>query len=121
MSRRTPAGAQVVNLCHYRAGIGFTSRDLAELESWETKDRSATLCHGETGPFAMLYDGALWASFAVVRQGGELLVWDCVTFADIGRFASMRDALAALTRNRPAAISVSLSTVIAFPSRGSAA
>ena len=49
------------------------------------------------GCFAMVYRaGASWASWGVARQGRSGLLWDCVTLADIGRFPSMIDALAAL-------------------------
>jgi hypothetical protein len=52
----------------------------------------------EPSDFAQLYEGsAAWASWAIARQDGLLLVWDCVTLADIGRFGRMADALAALS------------------------
>lgn len=76
---------------------GFTLRDREDLEEWANGDRSVSFCSSDTGSFAMLYQsGRPWASWGVVRQGRSVLLWDCVTLADIGRFSSMIDALAAV-------------------------
>lgn len=77
---------------------GFTARDRSELARWADAGRRTVLFGDEDGTtFAMLYDGSRpWASWAMARQDGELLVWNCVTFADLGRFGCMLDALAAL-------------------------
>ena len=76
---------------------GFTLRDRADLDDWSSDDHRVAVCASDMGPFAMLYEaGRPWASWGVVRQGRSVLLWDCVTLADIGRFASMIDALAAV-------------------------
>lgn len=76
---------------------GFTLRDRKDLEDWSNADRYASFCASDTGPFAMLYQaGKPYASWGVVRQGRSVELWDCVTLADIGKFSSMIDALAAV-------------------------
>ncbi len=98
----THATARVIRLPPRAARPGFTRRDLAELEGWARGERSFTLEEGEAGPFAMLYPRAMpWAAWGVARQDsggadGSVLVWDCVTLADLGRFACMQEALAAM-------------------------
>ena len=75
----------------------FTLRDREDLEDWSTADHLVSICSSDTGPFAMLYQaGRKWASWGVARQGRSVLLWDCVTLADIGVFPSMIDALAAV-------------------------
>ena len=75
----------------------FTLRDRADLDDWSSADIRISICSSDTGPFAMLYRaGQSWASWGVVRQGRSVLLWDCITLADIGRFPSMIDALAAV-------------------------
>ena len=76
---------------------GLTFRDRADLEAWAMRGRRAVLVASETGMFAMLHqDGQAWASWGVVRQSCRVLVWDCVTLVDIGRYLTMADALAAI-------------------------
>lgn len=95
--------AQIIFLSQRAAKPGFSPRDLAELERWSSGERRFALDDGEAGPFATLYFGRLpWASWAVARQDGEVLVWNCITLGDLGRFACMSDALAAI-RNEPEA------------------
>ncbi len=75
----------------------FTRRDREDLDDWSSKDHRVSICSSDMGSFAMVYRaGASWASWGVVRQGRSVLLWDCVTLADIGRFPSMIDALTAL-------------------------
>lgn len=82
---------------HCRGQAEFTLRDRADLDEWTASDRRVSLCSSETGTFAMLYlEGMRWASWGVVRQGRSVLLWDCVTLADVGQFPSMFDALAAI-------------------------
>lgn len=84
----------------------FTARDRGDLEEWMAAGRHVSMCVCEFGVFAMLYrGGAPWAAWGVVRQERTVLVWDCVTLADIGRFPSMFDALAALPI-MPSAVSI---------------
>ncbi len=75
----------------------FTLRDREDLEDWSSVDHLVSICASDLGPFAMVYEaGRPWASWGVVRQGRSVLLWDCVTLADIGRFPNMFDALAAI-------------------------
>ena len=84
--------------------IGFTGRDRADLDEWSSSAHRVSMCSSEMGMFAMVYEaGRPWASWGVVRQGRVVLLWDCVTLADIGRFSSMFDALAAVPVDEPLA------------------
>ena len=75
----------------------FTLRDSEDLKDWSSAEHRVSICHSDMGPFAMLYEAERpWASWGVVRQGRSVLLWDCVTLADIGLFPSMIDALAAV-------------------------
>lgn len=97
MSAGLAMAANVVRLAVRPAPGGFSPFDMNELRRWERGERRVTLCEADTGRFAMLHDvSQVWASWAVIRQGHELLLWDCVSFADVGRFATMADALAAI-------------------------
>lgn len=92
-----PRRPEVVWLAQPPTPPGFTARDLAELERWASAERRVALCSGESSAFAMLYVGPTpWASWAVTRQDGAVLVWNCVSLADLGRFACMAAALAAV-------------------------
>ncbi len=89
-----------------RPAPGFTSRDLIELNGWETPDHRVEIDEaGEPlGQFAMMFQaGEPWASWAVSRDGATILVWDCVSLADIGRFETMQAALQAVPARRHAA------------------
>ncbi|RZM34314.1 MAG: hypothetical protein EOP67_17740 [Sphingomonas sp.] len=93
----------------------FTARDRSDLEQWMTAGRRVSMCACEFGAFAMLYrDDAAWATWGVVRQERTVLVWDCVTLADIGRFPSMFDALTALPITQ---VAVSIPSVLPFAVR----
>ena len=98
MSARTHAcGGKIVLLQRRASAPGFTSRDRNDLARWSTSGRRAVVWDSDPAPFAMLYDGDLpWASWAVSRQDGGVLLWDCVSLEDLGRFTCMVDALAAL-------------------------
>lgn len=86
--------AEVIWLPQRSVAPGFTARDRAELDRWASADRRLVFCDGDGAPFAMLHDGATpWASWAVARQDGAVLVWNCVSLEDLGHFASMADAL----------------------------
>jgi hypothetical protein len=82
-----------------QATVGFTCRDLMEIQEWDGGDRRIEVDPSvdSNGQFAMIYEGeAPWASWAISRQGSRILVWDCVTLADVGWFGGMRQALAAV-------------------------
>ncbi len=107
-----PGSGQIVYLGPRLADAGFTPRDHFEVQRWADSGRRFTLCKGESGPYAMLYEGGTaWASWGVMRQAADVLVWDCVKFTDIGRFGSMQDALAAIPSQQ---IMAPLANVIAF-------
>ena len=65
--------------------------------------------------FALIYRGEEpWAAWAVGRDGDRLLVWNCVTHVDIGRFDTMTEALAALGERPCAAPKLAETNVIPF-------
>ena len=82
-----------------RAALGpvppsFTIRDRRELDMWSGVGRRAVIISCEIGNFAMLYDhGNSWASWGVVRQPRGILLWNCVSHADVDRFESVFDAI----------------------------
>lgn len=95
--RRLDRNASFPVLRPARNQASFTPRDRADLSDWSARGYRVAMCSSEMGAFAMLYqDGAPWASWGLVRQGREILLWDCVTLADIGRYRSMAAALAAV-------------------------
>ncbi len=81
-----------------RAGSNaFTPRDLAELTRWAGEERRFALHEDGSDMFALLYSGAApWASWGVAREGDAVLLWNCVSLADVGCFRSMVEALAVL-------------------------
>lgn len=92
----------------------FTLRDRADLRDWSALGRRVSICSCEMGTFAMLYQGELrWASWGVVRREHTVLLWNCVTLIDIGRFSSMVEALDAIP---VAGLRVSTSSVLLFGS-----
>lgn len=97
----------------HQAGQGFTPRDRLDLQLWaQARHRRVEFHAYDDGQFALLYGSAEpWASWAVARQNGLVLVWDSVTLFDIGQFGSMERALAAL----PAAMAPVAANVIPFP------
>ena len=81
---------------------GFTARDRLELDRWMSGGCRTVVLDDDPSDYAMLYEGVTpWARWAVSRQDGRLVMWDCVTFADIGRFSSMVDALATISGSVP--------------------
>ena len=81
---------------------GFTARDRLELARWQANGCRRVVHETDPLEFAMLYEGkATCASWAMARQDGYLLVWNCVTLIDLGRFSSMLNALAALSGSVP--------------------
>ncbi len=91
--------AQVITFRAPETPAGFTSRDLLELHCWDKGGRRLEIDEyaecGEAGQFAMIYNGGEpWATWAISREDGLVLLWDCISLADIGRFATVREALA---------------------------
>lgn len=95
---------------------GFTCRDLMDLQRWDGEGRlEVDPVADRTGQYAMIYRGEEpWASWAITREGGRILVWDCVSLADIGRFNSMREALAAVPGSSGRHLPAPGATVIPF-------
>lgn len=87
----------------------FTTADRLELLRWEARDQSGTrlAIHNrrpddppEVGEFASIYPpNAPWAAWGAVRQGRAISVWRSGDGRDIGRFATMGEALAAVTNS----------------------
>ena len=85
----------------------FTTADRLELLRWEAArtDGVRFAIHNrrpddapEVGEFASLYPpNASWAAWGAVRQGRAIAVWRSGDGRDIGRFATMGEALAALS------------------------
>ena len=72
----------------------FTLRDRAELGAWSGVGRRAVIISCDIGAFAMLYElGRSWASWGIVRQPRGILLWNCVSHADVDRFDTVADAL----------------------------
>ena len=87
----------------------FTAADRMELLRWEARDQGGARLaiydrrHDdppEVGEFASIYppDGR-WATWGAVRQGRDISVWRARDGHDIGRFATMGEALAAMARS----------------------
>ncbi len=95
---------RLANLKSDRASLAtFTLRDRCDLEGWVEPDRHMTIVSCDMGSFALLYRaGTPWASWGIARQDRVVVVWDCVSLTDIGRFPSMSDALAGLPLPRSA-------------------
>ncbi len=92
-----------------RGAAGLTGRDRLELLQWAARG-----CRVEIeDALAMIYRGdEPWAAWAIGRDGERLLVWNCVTHADIGRFDTMPEALAALKAGPGAAPKPAATNVI---------
>ena len=84
----------------------FTTADRAALLSWEMQGTGVRLAihqrrdddPPEVGEFASIYQGeARWAAWGAARQGRAIRVWRAGDGRDIGHFATMREALAAVT------------------------
>ncbi len=110
--------ASVLDLAALAVANRLTLRDRMELDRW------SDLAHGrgagrlvlherqegdpsEVGNYVAVYAGdGGWASWGLSRRLGGIVVWDSVSGADIGRFASMHEALSwvleAIPGQRPA-------------------
>ena len=72
---------------------GFSRLDRDELESWASSGRRVEYedAWDAANQFALIYRGGEpWSSWAVTRESTEILVWDCVTHHDLGRFATIQ-------------------------------
>ena len=84
----------------------FTTADRIELLRWEARAQGAIrlAIHNrrhddppEVGEFASIYPpNGLWAAWGAVRQGRAISVWRAGDGRDIGRFATMGEALKAV-------------------------
>ena len=107
-----PGRGQVLAFRALPTAAGFSSPDLIELLAWQADGRYLVIEPGMRGDapdqagFALVYrDDEPWASWGISRQGMGILMWDCVTHADIGRFDGVQAALDALpTARRGAAM-----------------
>lgn len=83
-----------------RVGAGFTADDLVIFQRLlvvGVRIEVHTDDGGTGQQFAMIYqDLQPWASWAVCRTNWDILVWNCTTSADLGRFETMWEALAFL-------------------------
>ena len=93
-------GAKVIQFRGRQVQASFTRRDLLDFELWHSDECRLDVDRTDNdgiGQFALVFEGAkAWASWAISRDNGKVLVWDCVTMADLGRFDCMQQALAAL-------------------------
>ncbi|MBV8915376.1 MAG: hypothetical protein JOZ05_20345 [Acetobacteraceae bacterium] len=99
--------ANVIRFQGRQETVGFTSRDLMDLQSWESDGCRLEVqpVADRVGQLAMIYQGeAPWASWALSREGSRILLWDCVSLADLGRFDCIRHALAAVPGGTPAQV-----------------
>ena len=113
--------SNVIHFARKRQQALFTCRDLLELNEWDSRGRRVEVDRCEDlsglGQFAMIYGhDEPWASWAVSREGARILLWDCITLADVGRFETMRETLAAVPGPwaAPAAVAPE-AEVIPFP------
>ena len=110
--------ASVLDLPALAVANRLTLRDRMELDRWSdvARGRGAgrLVLHerlegdpSEVGNYVAVYAGdGGWASWGLSRRLGGIVVWDSVSGADIGRFASMHEALSwvleAIPGQRPA-------------------
>lgn len=97
----TKRAGNVVRFESKRQQALFTWRDLLDLNAWDSSGRRVEVDRSEDldglGQFALVFRGnEPWATWAISREGARVLLWDCITLADIGRFDCMRQALAAI-------------------------
>ncbi len=97
--------ASVLDLPALAVANRLTLRDRMELDRWSdvARGRGAgrLVLHErlesdplEVGNYVAVYAGdGGWASWGLSRRLGGIVVWDSVSGADIGRFASMHEAL----------------------------
>lgn len=78
----------------------FTIQDRMALEGWRVEGATRGYCRvvteaGDGWPdYALVYaPGRLWAVWGIALGASGMLVWHCGTGADLGRFASMAEAL----------------------------
>lgn len=102
------AGAVILPFTPRRQQGGFTVRDRMDISLWREHvraqgcDRMVVHERTHTDPpeiesFLSIYRaGQAWASWSLARSGSCVLAWCSVTGTDIGRFASVADALATL-------------------------
>jgi hypothetical protein len=100
------SGAKV--LAFKRPNDRFTVADrlaLARLEAQNHKVRLAIhSCRDEDPPgvdeFASIYPAnGQWAKWGAVRRGRAISIWHAIDGRDIGHFATMREALEAVTQS----------------------
>lgn len=84
---------------------GFTSHDLIALTCWMQRadghgyrrmliERGSGESRPDEGGYVLVYaPGREWASWGLSRIGLEIVVWQCSDGADLGRFATMLQAL----------------------------
>ena len=87
----------------------FTAADRMELLRWEAGGGSGVRLAiynrldddpPEVGEFASIYpENGAWAAWGAVRQGRAIRVWRARDGRDIGRFATMGEALAAVSHS----------------------
>ncbi len=87
----------------------FTAADRLDVLSWEARNQGGVRLaiykrrHDdppEVGEFASFYPpDARWAAWGAVRQGRAIRVWRSMDGRDIGRFDTMGEALAAVTKS----------------------
>ena len=86
----------------------FTARDRITLEAWQRDaerhgysrvliEPGAPGTRPDGGSYALVYrSGWAWAAWGLARRDDTVLVWDCGSGADFGRFPTVQQALAAL-------------------------
>lgn len=84
---------------------GFNSYDLIALACWMQQadghgyrrmliERGSGESRPDEGGYVLVYaPGREWASWGLSRCGTEIVVWQCSDGADLGRFATMLQAL----------------------------
>ncbi len=100
--------AQIIPFMARPAQAGLSMRDRMEISAWRGQLRSfgydrvviheRIACDApEVDSFLSIYrQGEAWARWNLARCGTSILAWCSVTGTDIGRFGSMREAMAAL-------------------------
>ena len=98
------AVATVIAFVRRARGSAFTPRDRFELERWADGERRVVVHEEQAETFALLYASELpWASWGLSRVDGKVLLWDCVSLEDIGRFGSVAEALSVVAGEASAA------------------
>ncbi len=107
---QTSGGATVLHFpTPPRPGNWFTLLDRAQALRWEADEAAARgvrlAIHRrqqddppEVGDFLSIYPAnEVWAAWGVARRGQSLRLWRSANGADIGEFATMQEALAAVS------------------------